>query len=251
MAWIAWKRCCKKVYSQGGVFTIDFSKTKSIVNHNSQSDGQHKRAKSGMNLHKKIIHTNSLQRNREDTKDNGILLWTKQTKMGLRNFDLILEPRSRWKNRLHHESGEQVEERLHPNQQRRWHSSWSASWWDKSGWNWKWAHNFFSIDFCYSWFSFTVDSDSLQPTGSVDRNTSHVFLLMHLARVFTPHLAQGVSVRISLHPHAIHDVTCLSVRLLSLRVSLFPVFSHFYLTSFTVYLFSAQHTSFYVVTAEG
>ena len=41
------------------------------------------------------------------------------------------------KNRLHHESGEQVEERLHPNQQRRWHSSSSASWWDKSGWNWK------------------------------------------------------------------------------------------------------------------
>ena len=31
-------------------------------------------------------------------------------------------------------------------------------------------------------------------------------------------VAQGVSVRISLHPHAIHDVTCLSVRLLSLRV---------------------------------
>ena len=41
------------------------------------------------------------------------------------------------KNRLHHESGEQVEERLHPNQQRRWHSSSSVSWWDKSGWNWK------------------------------------------------------------------------------------------------------------------
>ena len=33
-------------------------------------------------------------------------------------------------------------------------------------------------------------------------------------------MAQGVSLRISLHPHAIHDVTCLSVRLLSLRVCL-------------------------------
>ena len=41
------------------------------------------------------------------------------------------------KNRLHHESGEQVEERFHPNQQRRWHSSSSASWWDRSGLNWK------------------------------------------------------------------------------------------------------------------
>ena len=38
-------------------------------------------------------------------------------------------------------------------------------------------------------------------------------------------VAQGsnVSVRISLHPHAIHDVTCLSVRLLCLRVCLSPV----------------------------
>ena len=47
------------------------------------------------------------------------------------------------KNRLHHESGEQVEERLHPNPQRRWHSSSSTSWWDKSGWNWEWAHQKF------------------------------------------------------------------------------------------------------------
>ena len=56
---------------------------------------------------------------------------------------------------------------------------------------------------------------------------------IHLIRVFshtlctcdyTHFLAQGVSVRISLHPRAIHDVTCWSVRLLSLRVCLFPVY---------------------------
>ena len=47
----------------------------------------------------------------------------------------------------------------------------------------------------------------------VDRYTSHVFF-SH---------APVSQVRISLHPHAIHDVTCLSVRLLSLRVCLFPV----------------------------
>ena len=40
-------------------------------------------------------------------------------------------------NRLHHESGEQIEERLHPDQQRRWYSSSSTSWWNKSEWNWK------------------------------------------------------------------------------------------------------------------
>ena len=32
------------------VFTIDFSEIQFIVNHNSQSDGQNKSAKSGMNL---------------------------------------------------------------------------------------------------------------------------------------------------------------------------------------------------------
>ena len=41
---------------------------------NSQSDGQNKSAKSGMNLHKKTINIISLQRKRKDTKDNGILL---------------------------------------------------------------------------------------------------------------------------------------------------------------------------------
>ena len=54
----------------------------------------------------------------------------------------------------------------------------------------------------------------------------------HFVRVFSHALctcdrthivAQGVSVRISLHPHAIHDVICLSVRLLALRVCLFLV----------------------------
>ena len=54
------------------VFTIDFSKTKSIVNHNSQSDGQSKSAKRGTNLQNKITRTISLQRNSKDTKDNGI-----------------------------------------------------------------------------------------------------------------------------------------------------------------------------------
>ena len=61
IAWNAWKRCCKKVDSQGGHFTgfpIDSSQSQFIVNHNSQSDGR-------------II---SLQRKREETKDNGILL---------------------------------------------------------------------------------------------------------------------------------------------------------------------------------
>ena len=65
------------------VFTIDFSEIQFIVNHNSQSDGQHKSAKSGMNMHKNTMHIVSLQRKKKDAKDNGILLRTKQAKLGV------------------------------------------------------------------------------------------------------------------------------------------------------------------------
>ena len=57
------------------VFTIDSSEIQFIVNHNSQSDGQNRSAKSWTNLQKKTIHIVSLQREREDTKDNGISPW--------------------------------------------------------------------------------------------------------------------------------------------------------------------------------
>ena len=76
---------------------MDFSEIQFIVNHNSQSDGQNKSAKSGMNLRKQTIHTNSLQRKGEETKDTGILLCTKQEIMGQRNFDPVSEPLSWWK----------------------------------------------------------------------------------------------------------------------------------------------------------
>ena len=79
------------------VFTIEFSEILFIVNHNSQSAGQNKSAKSGTNLQKKTIHVVSLQRKREDTKDNGISPWTKQAQKGLWNFDPIFELLSPWK----------------------------------------------------------------------------------------------------------------------------------------------------------
>ena len=78
-------------------FTIDFSEIHIIVNHNLQSDGQNKIAKRWTKLQKETTRTISLQRNSKDTKDNGILHWSKQAKIGLWNFDLIFEPLSWWK----------------------------------------------------------------------------------------------------------------------------------------------------------
>ena len=95
----------------------------------------------------------SLQRKRKDTKDNGILLWTKQAKKGPMELRSDFRAAVLMKNRPHHEPGEQVEEPIHQDQYRRWHPSSCTSWWDKSGWNWKWSHIFLNwSSFCYSWF---------------------------------------------------------------------------------------------------
>ena len=70
-------------------------------------------------------------------------------------------------------------------------------------------------------------------TLTVDRNTSNVIFLTHFAHVFTPHCAQGVSGAYSFHPHAIHDVTCLSGCCLFVFVSLLFI-SHFYIFSLSL-----------------
>ena len=54
------------------VFTVNFSETKSIVNHNSKLGGQNKSAQRWTNGQNKITRTISLQTNSKDTKDNGI-----------------------------------------------------------------------------------------------------------------------------------------------------------------------------------
>ena len=54
------------------VFTTDFSEIKFIVNRNSQSDGQNKSVLRWTNWQSKTIHTNSLQKKRKETKNNGI-----------------------------------------------------------------------------------------------------------------------------------------------------------------------------------
>ena len=117
------------------VFTINFSEIQFIVNHNSQSDGQNKSANSGMNLHQKTIHIVSFQRKRYQRQ--WYLTLNKAGKNGPMKLRSDFRVAVLMKNRLHHESGEQVEEPIHPIQYSRWHPSSSTSWWDKSEWNWK------------------------------------------------------------------------------------------------------------------
>ena len=130
------------------VFTIVFSEIKSIVNHNSQSDGQKKSAKRRTNLQNKITRTISLQRNSKDTKDNGISPWTSQAKMGLCDFDPIFELSktvftvslaNRLQNQfLQHNIGDGTLPHAIPGGRRL----------TRVGG----AHNIFKWFFCYSWF---------------------------------------------------------------------------------------------------
>ena len=125
LAWKAWERYCKKVDSHGGLlqlFTFDFSQIQFIVNHNSQSDGQSRSAKSGMNMRKKATyHLTSQEIKRY--QGQWYLTLNKAVKNGPMKLRSDFRAAVLMKNRSHHDSGEQVEERLHQDKQRRWHSS--------------------------------------------------------------------------------------------------------------------------------
>ena len=107
------------------VSTIDFSEIQLIVNHNSQSDGQNNSAKSGMNLQKKSITPEEERR----YQGQWYLTLNNTGKNGHMKLRSDFRAAVSVKNRLHRESGEQVEELISPEQQRRWHPSSSTSWW--------------------------------------------------------------------------------------------------------------------------
>ena len=120
------------------VFTIAFSEIQIIVNHNSQLDGLNETAKRWMNTRRPYISFHSRGKEKiSRTMVSYLEQSRKNEPMKLRSdFRAVVSK----KNRLHHESGEQVEEPIHPDQYSRWHPSSNTSWWDKSGWNWKRAH---------------------------------------------------------------------------------------------------------------
>ena len=237
------------------VFTIDFSEIQFIVNHNSQSDGQNKSAKRWDELTQED-HTYRLtpEEFRENTKDNGILLWTKQAKiepMKLRSdFRVCCLDQ---KNRLHHESGEQVEEPIPCRintvdgillQAHRGGTSLNGIGSE--------LIRFFYSDLLFVTVGFVYSRWRSTVTDGWCRQIHHTYFYSCALHIDHTHIViHGVSGAHSFHPHAIHDVTFLRLRLLSLRVCLSPI----YLSQpfpFTIYLFSVRHINFHnVVTAEG
>ena len=139
-AWNARKRCCKKVDAQGGHFTgIHDRFLRDPVYHESQLAIGWTEQKCGewdeLAQEDHTYHLTPEEKKRYPGQ--WYLTLNKAGKIGPLKLRSDFKAAVSMKNRPHHESVEQVEERLHPNQQRRWHSSSSALWWDKSGWNWK------------------------------------------------------------------------------------------------------------------
>ena len=90
------------------VFTIDFSEIQFIANHSSQLDGQNKSAKRWTNLQTKTIHIIS----------QWYLTLNKSGKNGPMKLRSDFRAAVSFKNRLHRESGEKVEEPTPPEQYR-------------------------------------------------------------------------------------------------------------------------------------
>ena len=140
LAWNAWKRCCKKVDSQGEhVTSIHDRLLRDPVYRESQLaiGWTEQKCKEWDELAKRRLYMSIYSRGKKRYQGQWYLTLNKAGKNGHMKLRSDFRAAVLMKNRLHNELGEQVEERLHPNQQRRWHSSSSTSWWDESEWTWK------------------------------------------------------------------------------------------------------------------
>ena len=140
IAWNAWNRCCKKVDSQGGLFTgIHDRFLRDPVYRESQlAIGWTEQKCKEWGEFSKEDHAYKLTpEERRSYKGQWYLTLNKSRKNGPMKLRSDFRAAVSIKNRLDHESGEQVEEPFSPEQYRKWHPSSSTSWWDKSEWNWK------------------------------------------------------------------------------------------------------------------
>ena len=139
-AFNAWKRCRKRVDSQGGHFTgIHDRFLKDQIYRDSQLKigwTEQKR----FELDELAKENNTYHLSTEEFKryqGQWYLTLNKSGKNGPMRLRSDFRAAVSLKNRLHRESGEEIAEPIPPQQYRRWHSSSSDSWWDtsKSWWS--------------------------------------------------------------------------------------------------------------------
>ena len=191
----AWKRCCKRVDSQDEHFKgiHDRFLRDQVCRESQLAIGWTEQKCEEMDELAKEDHTYHLTPE-EHRRYQGqwYLTLNKSGKNGPMKLRSDCRAAVSVKNRLHHESGEKVEELISPEQYRRCHSSSSTSWWDKSEWNWKWVHKDFSselffvtVGFVYSrWRSTVTDGRCRQ---------------IHLTRHFSHAVCTFNYIHITLH----------------------------------------------------
>ena len=135
MAWNAWKRCCKKVDSQGGLFTG--------IHDRFLRDPVYRESQFAIGWSEQKCKQRDELAQEDDTyhlSTEEFKIYQGQRYLTMKNAPMRLRPDFRaavsLKNHLHRESDEQVAEPISPHQYRRWHLSSSASQWDTSDWSW-------------------------------------------------------------------------------------------------------------------
>ena len=110
------------------LFTIDFSEIQFIVNHTSQSEWTEQQCKEWDELAKEDHTYHLTPEEKKRYQGQWYLTLNKAGKNGRMKLRSDFRAAVSMNNRPHHESGEQVEDRLHQINKGRWHSSSSASW---------------------------------------------------------------------------------------------------------------------------
>ena len=147
-AWNAWKRCCKKVDSHGENITgIHDRFLRDPVYRESQLaiGWTEQKCKEWDELAREDHTYHLISEEKKRHQGQRYLTLNRAGKNGPMKLRSDFRAAVLMKNRLHRESGEQVEEPISPEQYSIWHPSSSTSWWDTSEWNWKWPHEFFQL----------------------------------------------------------------------------------------------------------
>ena len=137
VAWNAWKRCCKKVDSQGEHFTgiHDRLLRDPICRESQLAIGWTAQKCKEWDEYAKEDHTYRLTpEEKRRYKGQWYLTLNEASKHGPMKLRSDYRAAVLIKNRLHHESSEQIEEPISPEQFRKWHPSSTTSRWNK---NWK------------------------------------------------------------------------------------------------------------------
>ena len=135
IAWNAWKRCCKKVDSQGGHFTNihDRFLRDPIYRESQLAIGWTEQKCKELDELAKEDHTYRLTpEQKRRYQGQWFLTLNKSGKNGPMKLRSDFRAAVSMKNLLHHESCEQVEEPISPEQYSFWHPSSSTSWWNKN-----------------------------------------------------------------------------------------------------------------------